>query len=189
MRRAVIAAPLWVERAALRPARTEVRCTGMGERRSRRSAQRLRGVALLVAGVGGGLSEHVRVGDLVVATEVRAPDGTAVVCWGVQPLADDLRRAGLTVHTGPICTSLRAVAGADRRRLAVSGALAVDMESAWLAPGDGSPFAVVRAISDTIGQPLLSPAVIGHGLTALRRLRRAVAALDAWADAAGREPV
>ncbi len=68
----------------------------------------------------------------------------------------------------------------ERSSLAKTGALAVDMESAWLAPG-AAPFAVVRAIVDTANQPLLRVSTIAHGLAGLRSLRRAVPALAGWA--------
>ena len=46
-----------------------------------------------------------------------------------------LRRAGLRVHIGPIVSGPRIVFGPERERLAATGAVAVDMESAWLARG------------------------------------------------------
>lgn len=178
----VIAAPLRVEWFALRAARTAVACTGMGPRRSVRSARGLgRAAAILVAGVAGGLAAPVRVGDLVVASEVRAPDGSVWPCPSAPALVAELSRRGIAVHCGPIVSWPRFGDGAQRHRLAGTGALAVDMESAWLAPADGRPFAVVRAISDTAASPLLRPAIVRNGLTALRALRRAVPALDAWA--------
>jgi 4-hydroxy-3-methylbut-2-enyl diphosphate reductase len=181
----VLAAPLRLEQAALRGARTPVVRTGMGPRRSVQASARLGDRALLVAGVGGGLASGLRLGDLVVATEVRGPDGTVTHCPSAPLLAAALRRLDLTVHSGPIVSSRRVVDGAARTALAESGALAVDMESAWLAPPAGTPFAVVRAISDTAGTPLLSPGIVGGGLAALRSLRRAVPALDQWAAAIG----
>src|SRR5690348_11813349 len=98
--RARIAAPLRVEHAALRGATTPVVRTGMGPRRSVQSAARLRGTAVMVAGVGGGLRSDVRVGDVVVPTEVRGP--STVVCPSAPLLAASLRELGLTVHCGPI---------------------------------------------------------------------------------------
>ena len=181
MSAAVIAAPLRVEWFALRGARTPVVCTGMGRRRSLRSVNRLGNVVILVAGVAGGLAPHVRVGDLVVADEIRRPDGAARPCPSAPQLVDGLRRLGLTVHCGPILSWPRMVDGAGRRSLAATGALAVDMESAWLAPGAFSGFAVVRAISDTAATPVVHPAIVGNGLRALRALRAAVPVLDSWA--------
>jgi Nucleoside phosphorylase len=177
---AVIAAPLPVEWVALRRARTPVVCTGRGPRRSLRSARRLGEAAVLVAGVAGGLTPEVNVGDLVVASEVRAPDGPARACVGGADLAERLGAAGLRVHYGPLLSWPRVVDGAERRRLAATGALAVDTESAWLAPPEPVPFAVVRAVSDTAASPLRRPGIVVAGLTALRALRRAVPILDCW---------
>jgi 4-hydroxy-3-methylbut-2-enyl diphosphate reductase len=183
----VIAAPLRVEQAALHTARAAVVRTGMGRRRSLAAARHLGEEAVLVAGVGGGLRPDVRVGDVVVATSVVAPDGSKVACPSAELLAGELRRLGLSVHCGPICSSPTVVDGASRHRLAATGALAVDMESAWLAPPLASrgrrPFAVVRAISDTEGDSLVRPGIVIDGFAALRSLRRAVPALDAWASA------
>jgi 4-hydroxy-3-methylbut-2-enyl diphosphate reductase len=179
-----IAAPLLVERLAVRSARTPVIQTGMGPDRSRRSRAVLAGAAVLVAGVGGGLVPRARVGDIVVASEVRGPDG-ARSCDFTELLMDELGRAGLPVHCGPIVSRPKLARRAELARLAAAGALAVDMESWWLAPDAGTPFAVVRAISDGVDAPLFSPTVVRGGMMALRALRRAVPALDAWAAQLG----
>ena len=182
----VIAAPLRVEWAAVRGARTPVVCTGHGPRRAQRwrsrwSARRPGDTAVLVAGVAGGLAPEVGVGDLVVASEVRGPGGSVRACAGGAAVAARLRDAGLRVHYGPMVSWPHVVEGEQRQRLATTGALAVDMESAWLAPPEPVPFAVVRAVSDTAASPLRYPGIVAAGLTALRALRRAVPALDAWA--------
>jgi 4-hydroxy-3-methylbut-2-enyl diphosphate reductase len=181
MTRPVICAPLGIERLALRRAATPVVRTGMGPARSRRSA--MSGRPVLVAGVGGGVAPGVRAGDVVVATAVIGPDGGGRPCTATSQLADDLRRLGFAVHLGPIVSVARVADGADRRALAATGALAVDTESSWLAPGDGSPYAVVRVITDTEEQPLLRPGIVVRGARALGVLRRCVPALDAWASA------
>jgi hypothetical protein len=157
----------------------------MGPRRSNLSARRLDPRARIVAGVGGGLAEGIEPGDIVVATEVCGPDGPAVRCPSAPLIAGALRRHGLVVHCGLIRSVKRVVDGADRRTLARSGALAVDTESAWLVPPAGTPFAVVRAISDTEREPLVSPGIVATGFAALRALRRAVPVLDRWAAAVG----
>jgi hypothetical protein len=90
-----------------------------------------------------------------------------------------LRRLGLTVHIGPI----RSVSRIARAPVA-DGSLAVDMESAQLA-GAGVPFAVVRAIVDTIDHPLWQVGTLYRGLSALRTLRACRPALESWAAAAG----
>ncbi len=179
----VICAPMAIERYALRDAATSVVRTGMGPARSRRSAAALDGRPTLVAGVAGGLAPSVRVGDVVVATAVQDPDGRSIGCPSAPFIAGELRRLGLTVHLGPIVSQPSVVSGAARRELAATGALAVDTESFWLAPPDSTPFAVVRVITDTEDQPLLRPGIIAHGISALRHLRRATPALDAWGTA------
>jgi len=108
-----------------------------------------------------------------------------VACSSAPLLASALRRLGLTVHCGPVASSRTLATDSARGGLASTGAIAVDMESAWLAPADGSPFAVVRAISDTVGSSLVRPGIVADGWTALRALSRAVPALDTWAGAIG----
>jgi 4-hydroxy-3-methylbut-2-en-1-yl diphosphate reductase len=170
----VICVPMRVEQFALRGASARVIRTGMGPARSRP----LEGV--LVAGVGGGLAAHVRAGDVVVATEVRGPDGLSAPCASADQLASDLRELGLTVHLGPIASATKVVSGAARATLAATGASAVDTESIWLAPAPPAPYAVVRVITDTAEQPLLGWGILARGTTALRTLRRTRPALDAW---------
>ncbi|HEY2947490.1 MAG TPA: 4-hydroxy-3-methylbut-2-enyl diphosphate reductase [Micromonosporaceae bacterium] len=180
---AVVCAALHVERVALRRARTPVVRTGLGPRRAARAAALLAGRPILVAGVGGGLGADVRPGDLVVATEVRGPDGARWPCPSAPLLAAELRRHGLTVHLGPIASRPRVVDGPTRRELAATGALAVDNESSWLAERAG-PLAVVRAIVDTERAPLRHPGTALRGIRALRVLAQAAPAIDAWAAAA-----
>ena len=55
-------------------------------------------------------------------------------------LAAALRRRGLRVHVGPLASTERILGPAERQRHAAT-ALAVDMESAWLAAGAGRPAA------------------------------------------------
>ena len=177
----VLYAPLRVEAAALRPVRgMPVVRTGMGP--SRAAAARLPGKApVLVAGVGGALRADLRPGDLVVADEVRGVGRPPVPVPSAPLLAGALRRLGLTVHVGPILTSETLVHAAPEQ----GGALAVDMESAALAPPDGVPFAAVRAVVDTQDRPLRSLSTVRGGWTALRALRAAVPALEQWAAATG----
>src|SRR4029079_1536835 len=89
----------------------------------------------------GGLHAMTRPGDVVVASELVDADGhTTRPLPGAPPVAAALRRDGLTVHVGRLVSSDRLVHGSARDRLADrSGALAVDMESAWLGPGAGGP--------------------------------------------------
>jgi 4-hydroxy-3-methylbut-2-en-1-yl diphosphate reductase len=182
VRPAVISAPMWAEWAALRAGGLTVRHTGMGPRRSALRASEMAGQPVLVAGVGGGLDPAVRPGDLVVASEVRGPAGDPVASPSAPLLAGALRRLGLTVHIGPLVSSARVVDGPGRIALAGTGGLAVDTETAWLAP-DGEPFAAVRAIVDTAEHPLWSVGTPARGIAALDQLRRAAPALADWVAA------
>jgi 4-hydroxy-3-methylbut-2-en-1-yl diphosphate reductase len=191
----VVAAPLGVEAYAVRrglPGGAVVRA-GMRGRRAGRVARALgerNPAALAVAGVAGALVPGPVPGDLVVPTEVRSAAG-AVPCPSAAALADALRGHGLTVHTGPVVSVDHVVHGAERARLAATGAVAVDMESAaLLATADGRPRAVVRAVVDTPGRPLLHPATLPGGVAALRSLAALGPALVAWARAVtGQAPV
>src|SRR2546423_3390585 len=88
--RLVVCAPLLPEAWAVRPGigeGGEVRVSGYGAGRARRQGERLRQVtfgALVVAGTGGGLTDDLRPGDLVVASEVT--DGTTTTACPSAPL-------------------------------------------------------------------------------------------------------
>ncbi|HEY0814220.1 MAG TPA: 4-hydroxy-3-methylbut-2-enyl diphosphate reductase [Pseudonocardia sp.] len=166
--------------------------TGFGPVRAAAAAARLAADgprAVLVAGVAAGVAPGVRAGDLIVADEVRGPDG-AVPIPTAAPLSAALRQAGLRVHVGPIASSPVLVdarqagrAGGDQHG---DGVLAVDMESAWLAgAASGGPFAVVRAVVDTPTAPLLRPGTPVRALAALRSLHRAAPVLRSWLAATG----
>lgn len=190
--RLVVAAPLRLEAMAVRrglPGVPVIR-VGMGPARAARAVPRLRAMnptALAVAGVAGALTDTLAPGDVVVATEIRGTTGT-VPCPTAAMLASALRRIGLTVHTGPIVTTGHVVHGPERVALVADGALAVDMESAALAPAArGCVLAVVRAIVDTPGRPLLHPATVPGGITAFRSLARIGPALRSWASDESKE--
>src|SRR3954449_7733090 len=87
---------------------------------------------IAMLGVAAGVAPQVQVGDVVVATEVRG-DSVTVASPAAPLVAGALRRAGLTVHTGPLATHPRLARCDDFAALAMSGAIAVDMESAVLA--------------------------------------------------------
>jgi 4-hydroxy-3-methylbut-2-enyl diphosphate reductase len=162
-----------------------VQRTGMGPRRARAAAPALAlapGAAVVVMGFGGGLDEHSDVGDVVLADAVRDPEGAEVECAGGAALAQALERRGLRVRRGRVVSWPRIATGDTRTRLRETGAIAVDMESAWLAPGAGGrPFAVVRVISDTPARELTNPLLTVAGVArALAALRRAAGALHEW---------
>jgi 4-hydroxy-3-methylbut-2-enyl diphosphate reductase len=175
-------------RSAARGAR--VCRTGMGPRRAGTAAHALReepGEGLLVLGFCGGLDEQSRPGEVVVASEVLSAadeghDQERVTCAGVERLAGALAAAGLPVRSGPVVCVSRLALGERRAQLHAAGAIAVDMESVWLAPGAaGRPFAVVRVVLDSPSHELLRPQAAAGALRAARALRRAaMAALHEW---------
>ncbi|HEY1596699.1 MAG TPA: hypothetical protein VGF74_14985, partial [Thermoleophilaceae bacterium] len=66
-------------------------------------------------------------------------------------------------------------------RLAEDGSIAVDMETAWLAPAAaGRPFAALRAVVDTPSRELVRISTVSSGIKAYRALGRAARALEAW---------
>jgi 4-hydroxy-3-methylbut-2-enyl diphosphate reductase len=180
---ATVCTPLRSEWLALRD-----RIHGANVVRTGRGTGTPRPGPVLVAGVAGGLGDGLRPGDLVVATETWTEpdgDGPRVACPAAPILAAELRRSGSRVAVGPVVTVDDVVHDpARRRRLADTGALAVDTESARLvSAGDGG--AVVRAIVATPTRPLLRPGTPVRGVAALASLRRAAPVIDAWAAATG----
>jgi 4-hydroxy-3-methylbut-2-enyl diphosphate reductase len=157
----------------------------MGPRHARSASAVLpAGNAVAISGFCGALDPTLEPGELVVATEVRGPDGT-IPCPGAAVLAGALRRRRLRVRLGPIVSSPRMVRGAERERLHATGAIAVDMESAWLAAGAaGRPLAVVRAVVDTPARELTRPLALVNGAgRAYWALRQAAGVLSDWAAA------
>lgn len=187
----VLFAPMWLEARALRrglPAGAPLRRTGRGLARAARAAAAERDTrALAVAGIAGGLVPALRPGDVVVATEVRrdGPDPAAPVrCPAAPIIASALRRRGLRVHLGPVVSAARLVDGPRRTRLADTGALAVDTESAALLAGTAArPVACLRVVADVPPDPLFRPATAGRVRTALRVLSRVAPAVVEWAAA------
>lgn len=194
----LITAPLLVEALAIRSAAPgmRVRTTGMGPKRARAAVPRLSADparAMLVLGFGGGLHPDSRLCEVVVAERVVAvdehgnPSGEPIVCRGAEGLAAALSDYGLEARRGLVASVDRIITGEARERMLACGALAVDMESAWVADAArGRPFAVLRVLSDTpdrelrqrlpVGPPLPT---LGDAARATAALRRAAKALDA----------
>ncbi|MGH3415218.1 MAG: 4-hydroxy-3-methylbut-2-enyl diphosphate reductase [Actinocrinis sp.] len=190
-----IAAALAIEARAL-----ERGLTGTRDARVVRVGQRARNAvrvlpndddALIVAGVAGGVAPYVRAGDIVVANEVRGPEGSVVRIAAAPLLAAairalDLRGPGgepVRVHLGPIATTDKLALGGRRKVLAAEGVAAVDMESSWLGSLANRPFAVVRVIVDDADTGLYHPATVTRGRAAIQALSRIVPALERWSDA------
>lgn len=164
--------------------------SGIGAARARSTAlaaARAPADAIAIAGFCGAVVRGSRPGDIVVASEVRGPAG--VVECSSRPLVAALGALGIQrVRVGPIVSADHVVRGAERAALAVEGALAADMESAWLAPAAaGRPLAVLRVVLDTPEREIHRPwATLAGAIIAWRSLRRAAPALALWAREVGR---
>ena len=146
-------------------------CTGMGPKRSRTVEPRSGPVA--VVGMGGAVVDGIDPGDVVVATEVSADNVSPIGLPGADAVAKSLQSAGFTVHTGPVASVAELAIGPRRKELADRGAVAVDMESAWLLEHHRGSAAVVRVVTDTPSHELRSvvaPARIYRALRTIRRL-------------------
>ncbi len=188
MSRVLAAAPMAIEAHALRRGapRLEITRTGIGPRRARRAAAGLAatpGSGLAIAGFAGALAEGLEPGDVLVASEILGRDGERVLeCTGAGLIAGMLGRHGVRAHVGPLVSVRAPVAGTARARLAATGALAVDMESAWLAPAAaGRPLVVLRVVLDSAERELWRPLATARGLwRATRALESVGSAIEEW---------
>ncbi|MGI8576629.1 MAG: 4-hydroxy-3-methylbut-2-enyl diphosphate reductase [Nocardioidaceae bacterium] len=182
-----------LRRGLVESSRSAVTRTGVGRTRSARSATSARlaaAPAVAVVGIAGGLDGRLRPGDVVVADVVRHAGGALpeMRCPSAPLLASRLRASGLPVWIGSVVTSDHVVAGREREQLASCGALAVDMESAWLLNGN-RPEVVVRVVADTAGQSLVNPATLGKVRHAVSELARLGPGLADWSAALGARTV
>lgn len=130
---------------------------------------------VISAGFSGALQGGLRVGDLVLATEVTDGEGNT---WPAQIGQTDLR---WPLHRGRLLSGPHLVAEPTRKQElgAEHQALAVDMETAVVArlcQGQGIPFGCLRAISDDVETALSAPLarVLRRGRVAPLRLVGAV---------------
>jgi 4-hydroxy-3-methylbut-2-enyl diphosphate reductase len=178
----LVAAPLRLEALAVRAGARGLRIhkTGMGRARSHAAVAKLRrdpAAALVVMGVCGGLDERCEPGDVVIADELLDGEQSTderVGCPSGWPLAEALERRGIAVRLGAVVSVAQIAHGQKRVELRERGAVVVDMESAWLAPGAGDrPFAVIRVVADTpareVTRPLLTLAGAARAALSLRR--------------------
>jgi 4-hydroxy-3-methylbut-2-enyl diphosphate reductase len=178
----LVLTPLRIEAFAARQAGEVVR-TGMGPEKARAAAavaaeRPARAVAVL--GFCGALTDYLEPGDVVVADELRG-NGPPLQCQPLQQLVKELEDAGVTAHSGPIVSVPKLSRGTERARLGEDGSIAVDMETAWLAPAAaGRPFAALRAVVDTPSKELVRFSTLYGGIKAYRALGRAARALDSW---------
>jgi 4-hydroxy-3-methylbut-2-enyl diphosphate reductase len=182
-----VLAPLSVEALALRSGlrRARVVRTGAGPKRSQAAALELIGSSdrtLAVAGLCGGVDRSLQPGDVVVASELTGATGVRLIT-GASALVDALGKFGVSAHLGQIRSEDHLVCGKERDRLRADGAIAVDMESLWLADAAGErPFVVLRVVLDTPSWELLRPGIVLDSLRALATLRRIAPALETWSD-------
>ncbi|MGA2319158.1 MAG: 1-hydroxy-2-methyl-2-butenyl 4-diphosphate reductase [Solirubrobacteraceae bacterium] len=192
MSRLLVAAPLRIEAALIASAARGVlvRKTGMGPAHAKTAAGELAGQAgsaMLVLGFCGGLDADSVPGEVIVAEEVYAAVEVGhpeerVRCDLAPELIPRLTGRGLKVRTGSVVCVPRLALGERRAELRAGGAIAVDMESVWLATGAGErPFGVVRVVLDSPAHELLRPQAAAGALRAALSLRRVAAALHEWA--------
>lgn len=192
--RFVVCAPSRLEAGALTAGMPpgSVLHIGMGPTcatRAARSAAIQRAGLLTVVGVAGAVSPRLRTGDVVVATQVRGPQGV-VHCAGAPLMAGALSRAGFRVHLGPIASADHVVTGSERAAVAADGTLCVDMESDWVLARASTPFvSAVRVVADVATAPLSHPGTLGRMWTALRNLPGLCPTLTAWGRAAAEREV
>jgi 4-hydroxy-3-methylbut-2-en-1-yl diphosphate reductase len=173
----LICAPKWRDRAALHGV---VCATPIGARRGAApgadAAQ-----PLLVAGTSIALTDDVRPGDLVVADELRTPDGAAATPAGLL-LFGAVSRLGLRAHLGPVLS----LPGSPPRWVMAPGDAVAATESAHLACGAAAGKTVtLHAVASTPASSRRGPGAAWRTMTALRALRAAAPAVDQWAAATG----
>ncbi|HEY2142470.1 MAG TPA: hypothetical protein VGG98_10475 [Solirubrobacteraceae bacterium] len=188
----LIAVPLRVEALLVRWGAhgARVRVTGMGPERSHAAAHVLRSEpegALLILGFCGALEHGAVPGEVVVAEELLTASDEGHVaermaCADTDSLVATLRGSGLSVRRGPLVCVSRLALGERRAELRERfGAVAVDMESVWLAGGaDGRPCGVVRVVLDSPSHELLRLKAVVGAVRAAAALRRVAAALHGW---------
>ena len=189
--RTLFLAPMRVEEWMMRRGipRHDIERIGMGRKKSSAAIERLRDRdfdRLVIAGVCGSLDPAFRPGDVLLPTEVSAHDVAPIQCTVDPALVDGLRAAGLTVRSGTLVSTPKL----ESNKKAVkshdgTGAIGVDMESAWLATLAGDrPVTVVRVASDSPTQPVFHPGVIYWGTLSLKRLAQASRVIGKWAASA-----
>jgi 4-hydroxy-3-methylbut-2-en-1-yl diphosphate reductase len=188
----VLAAPLRIEAALIASAArgARIRKTGMGPVKSRRAAdalEREQGRALLVVGFCGGLDAGSVPGEVIIPLHVYAAsdeghEPARVDCDLAPELVTHLAGRGLKLRSGGLVCVSKIAVGERRAQLNQEGAIAVDMESVWLAAGArGRPFGVVRVVLDSPSHELLRPQAALGAVRAARALRRVARALHEWA--------
>jgi nucleoside phosphorylase len=146
--------------------------------------------AVLMAGYAGGLRDGLKVGDVILATEIVDAKGNIhSATWPTRPLDgqwDPPLQRGRLVTVDKIVSTTQEKRDLGQRH----DALAVDMESAVLArlcAAEAVPFGCVRVISDSVDTPLpprLVSLITGDRIsiprTILTMLRHPTVCTDFW---------
>jgi len=198
----VVAAPLRIEQALIASAMRGPRVlkTGMGPAKSKAAAlalleagsEAVGGTAaaqplLLIVGFCGGLDEGSVPGEVIVPTHIYAAtdeghDEQRTECELAGHLVGHLAGRGMKLRSGGLVSVSKIAVGERRETLRAGGAIAVDMESVWLAAGArGRPFGVVRVVLDSPSHELMRVQAIAGALRAARALRRVAGALHDFA--------
>jgi 5'-methylthioadenosine/S-adenosylhomocysteine nucleosidase len=169
--------------------------TGMGRQRAEASVEAVlahfRVTVVISIGFSGALERRLEVADLVLASELLGITGSG--SDGIEPTiyqadrgllhtaTEALRTMSLRVVSGPIVTAPSIVTTpGDKQGMGwETGAVAVDMESYWVARAvsdQGLPFLVVRAITDA-QEEFLPPSFQNLGAEGNPRARRLAAHL------------
>jgi 4-hydroxy-3-methylbut-2-enyl diphosphate reductase len=159
--------------------------TGVGPVRSRRATRRLRedpADFLVVAGLCGAADPNLAVGDVVVASALRRL-GAPPLPVETECMCRALEMQGVRAQLGSILSVDHVVRGLEREAVFAEGAVAVDMESAWLAEAaNGRPLGVVRVVLDAPAAEIHPFSILKNGWLALASLRRLAPAFQIWAS-------
>lgn len=192
--RLLFAAPMRIEASLIASGarQAHVHRTGIGPRHAKIAVpalQALPGDALVVLGFCGALGRgSLQPGEIVVAERVYAAadedhEQQRRDCAGASQLAGALAARGLPARAGEIVCVGRLALGERREQLFRAGAVAVEMESIWLAPAAARrPFAVVRVVLDTPERELFRPRtapLLWQAGAVLRRTAKALQDLGA----------
>jgi 4-hydroxy-3-methylbut-2-enyl diphosphate reductase len=97
-----------------------------------------------------------------------------------------LEMHGVRAQLGRILSVDHVVRGLEREALFAEGAVAVDMESAWLAEAAaGRPLCVVRVVLDAPAAEIHPLSMLKNGRRALAALRRLAPTFEIWASLMG----
>ena len=160
--------------------------TGVGPVRSRQATRRLRedpADLLVVAGLWRAVDPNLASGrrgrrlGAAQASALHLSPSRRSAC------AAPSRCRGSERSSGSILSVDHVVRGLEREAVFAEGAVAVDMESAWLAEAaNGRPLGVVRVVLDAPTAEIHPLSMLKNGWRALAALRRLAPAFEIWAS-------